>query len=75
MNTEMAPACRAVYIHVMPDTPPSKTIVIAGGSGFLGVSLAFHLAAAGKSVVILSRTAPKITELRRHIAWAGFFAS
>src|SRR6478609_1910502 len=44
-------------------------IIIAGGSGFLGVSLAFHLAAAGKSVVILSRAPPKVAGPWRHVAW------
>ncbi len=33
-------------------------IVIAGGSGFLGLSLAAHLAGLGKGVVILSRSTP-----------------
>lgn len=47
----------------------SKPIVIAGGSGFLGVSLATHLAAAGSAVVILSRHPPKITGPWRHVAW------
>ena len=38
-------------------TPPSESvhIVIAGGGGFLGTSLAAHLAGAGASVSILSR--------------------
>lgn len=53
----------------MPNHPQSESIVIAGGSGFLGVSLATHLAAAGKSVVILSRTAPKISGPWRHVKW------
>jgi uncharacterized protein (TIGR01777 family) len=44
-------------------------VVIAGGSGFLGVSLATHLAATGASVVILSRHAPKVTGPWRHVAW------
>jgi uncharacterized protein (TIGR01777 family) len=48
---------------------PSKKVVIAGGSGFLGVSLARHLAAAGTSVVILSRHAPKVPGPWRHAAW------
>ena len=34
-------------------------IVIAGGSGFLGVSLAHHLAGIGYSIVLLSRNPPK----------------
>ena len=45
------------------------SIIIAGGSGFLGVSLATHLASTGKSVVILSRSAPKISGPWRHIPW------
>lgn len=49
-------------------TAPGR-IVIAGGSGFLGVSLAHHLAAAGRSVVVLSRRAPKINGPWRHVGW------
>src|SRR5579872_3198990 len=44
-------------------------IVIAGGSGFLGVSLATHLAASGRSVVILSRHSPKPIGPWRHVTW------
>jgi uncharacterized protein (TIGR01777 family) len=44
-------------------------IVIAGGSGFLGVSLAHHLAANGHRVVILSRSAPKPRGPWSHVAW------
>src|SRR5262245_12052018 len=44
-------------------------IVIAGGSGFLGVSLATHLTDAGYSIVILSRKPPKITGPWRYAAW------
>jgi len=36
-------------------------VVIAGGSGFLGVSLATHLAGLGRPVVILSRRPPAPT--------------
>jgi uncharacterized protein (TIGR01777 family) len=45
------------------------TVVIAGGSGFLGVSLAIHLAAAGTSAVILSRKGPKVEGPWRHVRW------
>ncbi len=45
------------------------SIVIAGGSGFLGVSLASHLAASGKPVVILSRHPPKPTGPWKHVSW------
>lgn len=44
-------------------------VVIAGGSGFLGVSLAHHLATAGKSVVILSRNAPNTNGPWKHVPW------
>ena len=51
--------------------PPNaaRTIVIAGGSGFLGLSLATHLAAAGRHVVVLSRHPPKIAGPWRHVTW------
>ena len=45
-------------------------IVIAGGSGFLGVSLATSLAAAGAEVVILSRSSP-VSGPWRHVRWDG----
>lgn len=47
----------------------SGPIVIAGGSGFLGVSLAKYLAAAGKSIVLLSRNPPKVSGPWRHVRW------
>lgn len=47
----------------------SRPIVIAGGSGFLGVSLATHLAASGASAVILSRKEPKVAGPWRHVQW------
>jgi uncharacterized protein (TIGR01777 family) len=53
----------------MIDTSNAGTVVIAGGSGFLGTSLAVHLAAAGKSVVVLSRRAPKLQGPLTHVGW------
>ena len=44
-------------------------IIIAGGSGFLGVSLAHHLAERGADVVILSRHEPVVSEPWRYVAW------
>lgn len=44
-------------------------LVIAGGSGFLGVSLATHLAASGIPVVVLSRNAPQIAGSWRYVPW------
>src|SRR3954454_20076639 len=50
-------------------SPQNGPIVIAGGSGFLGSSLARHLAAAGHMVTILSRHAPKVSGPWRHVSW------
>ena len=49
----------------------SGRVVIAGGSGFLGVSLARYLADRGMSVVILSRHPPKVSGAWRHVTWDG----
>jgi uncharacterized protein len=46
-------------------------VVIAGGSGFLGVSLATHLAGLGCEVVILSRKPLKAVGPWRHVTWDG----
>ena len=46
-------------------------IVIAGGSGFLGISLATHLASIGYAVDILSRTPPGVIGAWRHVQWDG----
>lgn len=46
-----------------------KRIVIAGGSGFLGVSMAQHCLAEGAAVSILSRSVPKITGDWSHHVW------
>lgn len=47
----------------------SGRIVIAGGSGFVGLSLAHHLAASGFEILLLSRTAPRMNGPWRHVAW------
>ena len=44
-------------------------VVIAGGSGFLGVSLATHLTQLGHEVVILSRNAPKCSGPWSFMEW------
>jgi uncharacterized protein len=46
-----------------------KRVVIAGGSGFLGVSLAHHLAAAGWRVTLLSRNQPRVVGPWEYVAW------
>jgi uncharacterized protein (TIGR01777 family) len=52
----------------MATIDPTRPIVIAGGSGFLGTSLALHLSRQGRSVVILSRSAPKAPGVS-HVSW------
>lgn len=44
-------------------------VVISGGSGFLGISLAKHLVGCGESVVLLSRSAPKVAGAWKHVPW------
>ena len=53
----------------MPTTSISGPIIIAGGSGFLGVSLATHLVALGRPIVVLSRRPPKPSGPWRHVGW------
>lgn len=48
-----------------------KTIVIAGGSGFLGLSLAHYLAEREVSVIVLSRSRPKADGPWEHVSWDG----
>jgi uncharacterized protein len=48
-----------------------KRIVIAGGSGFLGLSLAEYFAEVGAKVSILSRTMPKVKGRWSHHFWDG----
>lgn len=56
----------------------SRRIVIAGGSGFIGHSLALRLQEAGYDCVILTRSKKQPNEIRTHVwdaetlgAWAG----
>lgn len=48
-----------------------KRIVIAGGSGFLGLSMAEQFAAAEANVSILSRSRPQSTGAFLHCVWDG----
>ena len=52
------------------DQGPDK-IVIAGGSGFLGKSLAHHLSSRGYKVVIVSRNCPAEQGPWIHKEWDG----
>ena len=49
-----------------------KRIVIAGGSGFLGLSMATQFAEAGADVTIVSRSAPKTNGQWKHRVWDGW---
>jgi uncharacterized protein (TIGR01777 family) len=44
-------------------------VVVAGGSGFLGLSLATHLTSKGCSVVVLSRNPPRGEGPWKHVSW------
>ena len=46
-------------------------MVIAGGTGFLGLNLASHLMDAGNEVVLISRNAPKVNGPWTHLKWDG----
>jgi len=50
----------------MPPSTPTGRVVIAGGSGFLGMNLARWLTARGTPVVILSRSAPPPGDWTHH---------
>lgn len=47
----------------------ARRVVIAGGSGFLGTSLAAHLVARGDEVVVVSRSAPRALAGVAHVSW------
>ncbi|MBI3863292.1 MAG: DUF1731 domain-containing protein [Planctomycetia bacterium] len=47
----------------------ARRVVIAGGSGFLGLSLARHLAALGYDVTLLSRRPPRPSGPWKHVVW------
>ena len=55
----------------MPSSTENKKIVIAGGSGFLGVSLAHYLVERGYTVAILSRSAAAASGPWRQRSWDG----
>jgi len=53
----------------MPESADRGRVVIAGGSGFLGLSLATHLTNKGWAVTILSRHPPRLGGPWSHINW------
>lgn len=53
----------------MTESTHRGRIVIAGGSGFLGVSLATHLINKGWAVTILSRAPPRCRGQWTHVTW------
>ena len=56
---------------VSDSAKPIGRIVIAGGSGFLGMNLARHLADQGCEVVIISRNPPAEKGSWKHAMWDG----
>lgn len=58
----------------MDQPSPAGRIVIAGGSGFLGLNLARHLTGAGCEIVVLSRSVPcegEVAGAWSHVRWDG----
>ncbi|MCB1032304.1 MAG: NAD-dependent epimerase/dehydratase family protein, partial [Acidobacteria bacterium] len=55
----------------MEEPQPTGRVVIAGGTGFLGLNLADFLLDSGCEVVLLSRTPPKRPGAFKHVAWDG----
>ena len=53
----------------MTDADAAGPIVIAGGNGFLGLSLATHLLNGGRQVILLSRNKPRVSGDWRHVDW------
>jgi uncharacterized protein (TIGR01777 family) len=53
----------------MPESADRGRVVIAGGSGFLGLSLASHLTNKGWSVTVLSRHPPRRSGPWSHVSW------
>ena len=51
------------------DGKPHNRVVIAGGTGFLGLSLARHLSELGIGVILLSRRPPLGESAWQHVAW------
>ena len=56
---------------MIEDARPTGRIVIAGGTGFLGLNLARHLAERDCDVVLISRHAPAALGKWRHLVWDG----
>ena len=50
---------------------PTERVVITGGTGFIGLSLANHLIAQGYDVILISRHGPQIDGPWTHAAWDG----
>ncbi len=51
--------------------PQTRRVVIAGGTGFLGMNLARHLTRCRWHVTLISRHAPRQTGPWMHVAWDG----
>jgi len=53
------------------ESGPAGCVVIAGGTGFIGASLARHLTDLGYEVVLVSRNAPKKDSTWEYAQWDG----
>jgi uncharacterized protein (TIGR01777 family) len=53
----------------MSDFSGTGRVVIAGGTGFVGLALARHLADRGMSIVLMSRHTPHVEGPWKHVLW------
>lgn len=63
------PRYRAEQPYVSTNQAPTGRIVLAGGTGFLGLSLARFLSGPDCEVVLLSRSAPPAGSPWKHASW------
>lgn len=65
------PCTEPASSHKIADMQPQGRIVIAGGSGFLGLNLARHLSEFDCDVILLSRHQPAGSGSWTHAVWDG----
>lgn len=70
LASHFAENCARLYRLAGGTTDPSRRVVIAGGSGFLGIRLAAHLFCRGLDPVILTRTPDPVSPFRQ-VRWDG----
>lgn len=70
LASHFAENCARLYQLAGGTTDPARRVVIAGGSGFLGIRLAADLFCRGLDPVILTRSADPVSPFRQ-VSWDG----